>query len=659
MNPEDEIVTQMGLLLSQVRYARHALEDIERSTAHYAGLTIDLGAAGTAIGSPPLINGALAVYITNISELTSGGGGGFFEALFGGIGRLFGGLVGGLVGGAVGALALPFDLIVVDRIVRAVERILPMVERVSRAVERIIVMLRDLGILSRPTPVPAMAGTGVAGAAGAAAAGGGSSTVSQLTQMSDAMTRALDVAGRGPAAGAPEATGSAAQWLAMFRELRGVVDGLILLVPILVGAIAALLYRLTDIKREILSLLVFVVENLLVLRGIALVTIFDTIAAAAALAAQLLAIVATAVDRILLAIITAIGAALDAAEAAIHLLGDGLQATINALMTWLRDGLGNFLIFLGNTRVFRLIYHIVDILPLVLPALLRLLGHTPEEAAAQAAAAVIARGGTQAAADAAAAGARAAYAADLHRLDRAAARAFPGLTGGRAAGVGGPAGGGTIAGFPNIGDLALPPAATAAFRTRLEGAEKTIRDETGAALGAARTAMTGIERTARRALDQAPFEAELARQRQQVATDSRALADALRPAEDALARREPTGLDAVAQAYERWLTGGGMTNLMQRITDHFQRAPLGEPPERSILGRIVDAVTGDRVRATVEIGELVVEVSPAGERPTSELDLRRGHDGVSAWARWARDVTDRGGLGLDPELHPASSPVPA
>ncbi|HUO69802.1 MAG TPA: hypothetical protein VMU39_03415 [Solirubrobacteraceae bacterium] len=655
MNPEDVIVTQMGLLLSQVRYARHALEDIERSTAHYAGLTINLGAAGTAIGAPPLVGGALAVYITNISELTSGGGGGgFFEALFGGIGRLFGGLIGGLFGGAIGALALPFDLVVVERIVRAVERIMPMVERVSRAVERVIVMLRDLGILSPRPQVPATAGTGGGGAASA-----GESTTSQLIRVSDSMTRALDLAGRGPAAGAPEATGGAREWLMLFRELRGVVDGLILLVPILVGAIAALLYRLTDIKREILGLLIFAVENLLVLRGIALVTIFDTIAAAAALAAQLLAIVATAVDRILLAIITAIGAALDAAEAAVRLLGDGLKATIDALMTWLRDGLGNFLIFLGNTRVFRLIYHIVDILPLVLPALLRLLGHTPEEAAAQAAAAVIARGGTQAAADAAAAGARAAYAADLHRLDRAAARAFPGLTGGRAAGVGGPAGGGTIAPFPNVGDLALPPAATAAFRRTLEGAEETIRRETGAALGAARTAMTGIEHTARRALDQAPFEQDLARQRQQVAADSRALADALRPAEDALARREPTGLDAVAQAYERWLTGGGMTSLMQRITDHFQRAPLGEQPERSVLGRIVDAVTGQRVRATVEIGELVVELGPAGERPTSDLDRGRGHDGVSAWASWARDVADRGGLHLDPDLHPASNLLPA
>jgi hypothetical protein len=359
------------------------------------------------------------------------------------------------------------------------------------------------------------------------------------------------------------------------------------------------------------------------------------------------------------AIITAIGAALDAAEAAVRLLGDGLKRTIDALMAWLRDGLGNFLIFLGNTRVFRLIYHIVDILPNVLPALLRLLGHTPEEAAAQAADAVIARGGTQAAADAAAAAARAAYAADLRRLERAAARPFPTLIGGPATGVGGPAGGGTIAPFPDIGHLALPPAATAAFRHSLEGAEQTIRRETGAALGAARTAMTGIEQTARRALDQAPFESELARQREQVAADSRRLADALRPAEDALARREPTGLDAVARAYERWLTGGGMTNLMQRITDHFQRAPLGEQPERSVLGRIVDAVTGERVRATVEIGELVIELEPGAAQPRSELDRRRGHDGVSAWASWARDVADRGGLHLDPDLHPSTGLLPA
>ncbi len=42
---EEEIVTQIGLLLSQLRYARRALEDIERSTAHYGGVTFAVALA--------------------------------------------------------------------------------------------------------------------------------------------------------------------------------------------------------------------------------------------------------------------------------------------------------------------------------------------------------------------------------------------------------------------------------------------------------------------------------------------------------------------------------------------------------------------------------------------------------------------------------------
>src|SRR5262249_17972387 len=157
----------------------------------------------------------------------------------------------------------------------SVERIMPMVERAGQVFERIIRMLRELGILSPPTPAPA----------GAAAGAGGEPITSQMVRASDAMTRALDVAGRGPAAAAPEASGPAREWLATFRELRGVIDGLILLGPLLVGAISFLIYRLADIKREIVGVLSFAVENLLILRGIALVTILDLIASAASLAA--------------------------------------------------------------------------------------------------------------------------------------------------------------------------------------------------------------------------------------------------------------------------------------------------------------------------------------------------------------------------------------
>src|SRR3954452_25104686 len=104
----DELVSQIGLLLSQLRFARRALEDIERSTARYSGVTFAVAvAAGPKFGEPPLLSGALKVYVTNINDLTiSRGGVGLFEGLLGGIGRFFGGLAGGFAGGIIGGVSL-------------------------------------------------------------------------------------------------------------------------------------------------------------------------------------------------------------------------------------------------------------------------------------------------------------------------------------------------------------------------------------------------------------------------------------------------------------------------------------------------------------------------------------------------------------------------
>src|SRR5574340_536087 len=105
---DQDLVTQIGLLLSQLRYARRTLEDIERSTARYGGVTFAVAlAAGPRFGEPPLLNGALKVHVVNIDDLTVGRGAvGFFEGIFGGIGRFFGGLAGGFVGGIIGGVSL-------------------------------------------------------------------------------------------------------------------------------------------------------------------------------------------------------------------------------------------------------------------------------------------------------------------------------------------------------------------------------------------------------------------------------------------------------------------------------------------------------------------------------------------------------------------------
>ena len=59
---DDDLLTNIGLMLTQVRYARRALEDIERSTARYAGFAFASAlSAGPAFGAPPMLDGALKV----------------------------------------------------------------------------------------------------------------------------------------------------------------------------------------------------------------------------------------------------------------------------------------------------------------------------------------------------------------------------------------------------------------------------------------------------------------------------------------------------------------------------------------------------------------------------------------------------------------------
>src|SRR5512140_1463145 len=123
---DEEIITQLGLILGQLRFTRRAVEDIERSTARYGGFSFATAlAAGPRFGEPPMVNGALKVYVININDLAPGSGiGGFLEGLLGGIGRFFGGFLGGIVGGTISGVALPYIIAQMDRITARIERIL-------------------------------------------------------------------------------------------------------------------------------------------------------------------------------------------------------------------------------------------------------------------------------------------------------------------------------------------------------------------------------------------------------------------------------------------------------------------------------------------------------------------------------------------------------
>jgi hypothetical protein len=392
---------------------------------------------------------------------------------------------------------------------------------------------------------------------------------------------------------------------------------------------------MTDIKAAIVGVLAFAIENILVLRGVLLVVIGDTIAVAGDLAARVLGIVATAIDAILASIINVIASALTAAETAIRVLGTGLSNTVNALMTWLRDGLGNFLIFLGNTRVFRVVVHLVEVLPLVLPSLLRLLDRDVSSPAA---------------------------AADLARLDRASRISFPAIVGGAAGGTAA-----AIASMPDLGAVALPPAQAALLESTLSTAGQVLRLETGNALRTAQGAMRDIGVTVRQRLtDDRAFQSDLEQRRGEVEAQSAALARALGPARDLFnAQRPGSGLDRIAGAYQSWLQGGGMTTLMGRITDQLQHTPTSGPaPERTILGRIVEALLPEPPGAVVEVGEVVIEIAPPAAQPTGALSPadHAGAHAVAAVAAWMRDVHDRGGQIDDPRnvpLLPGTAMAPA
>jgi hypothetical protein len=581
---EEEIITQLGLLFTQMRLGRRALDSIERNTAAYRGVAFAAArSAGRQFGEPPLLNGALKVYVVNINDLASGGGG-FLEGLLGGVGRFIGGLFGGLVGGTIGGIALPYNLVQFARIAESIDKI-----------------LNRLGV----------------GSGGTSSSSGGSSLgamLPRLTQTIDALTNMFrtGVAPQQPAT--PTTAGRGGMpILPMLQAASGLVNGLILLLPILIGTFASLIVRIDDIKLAVVDMLQFIMRMVFLLRGIALVTIYDTIAAAARLGANLMSIVGTTVGTILGSIFRIIGALLNTAIEAVRFVLNGIRNTVDALMDWLRNGLGNLLIFLGSTRVFRLIFHMVDILPLVLPSLHHVI-----------------RGGDI-------------TPAEQTALTAAAARPVPGP--GIIGGAGGP-----IAPFPNLADTLLPPAEVTRLNTDLSAIGRTITTEIRGIFSTARGTLNDIGATMNEAVTtgETNFNTQLQGHLGTVQTRSMALASALSSARTEAAQRPQTGLEAIAQAYEGWLGGGGFDILMGRITDHFMRTPtVGPDVAGTIPGQVVTraGTAASGAPATIEIREVTIEVEPPPTtEPQPQPEVHEAQIDLETWDRQLQEFEDRGGV---------------
>lgn len=621
----EELFGQLGLILTQLRFTRRALEDVERSTARYHGLAFASALQrGPHFSEPPLFGGALKVYVVNINDLAPGGGfGGFMEGLLGGIGRFFGGFFGGLAGGVVSGVSLPVMLGQVERIARLINSIL---ERVLGRFPAKALETAAAPPSTAPPPPPAPP-TDLAKMLGDL-----KDTVNAFTALFQAASTGPAGTGPATAAGTSAAASTAAgrNWLQMLEVTRGVlqgishvIDSLIVLVPMLLGTLAVLISRLDDIKLALVGVLQFALQNVLLLRGVVLATVFDTVSSAARLGATVLGILATAVDRILASAFNIIGVLLDTAIEAFLFVSTGLKNTVDALLNWATTTLFAVLTTLGDTLVFRVFIHLVQLLPAVIPPLYEMIESvrlSPTERGALA------------------------IAASRTILPPA----FPGTPSG------------AIPAFPNPAALLTPPGNLIALRTTFTDASREISTQVGSILGATQGALSdfgkAMDTTAARG--EARFSEQLNGKLAALSAHSATLAETLTP--EAAPGNPATGLEAIAQAYEGWLTSGGLDRLLGTITDHFRRTPT--TAEGTLPSRITEAAATERPRATIDIQDVVIEVAPPTEAAAAPPEAAPAPPPLSdeqilgAVLRAIHDLEERG-VTFDPDALLAQLPA--
>jgi hypothetical protein len=553
---EDLIVTQIGLIFSQVRYLRMAVEQLERNTSRYAGIALDAAFAGPGgFGAPPMEAGALRVHVINIADLIAQDNS--FLGVLGGLLRAAGSLVGGLVSGAVGGVALPVTM-----------------AALAAATANIVQILRLIGFgetRNRPE-----------GEDQAESSSSVFALLDRIESVARELRQVLGLTNAQQQGTQPVAeTETTRTWLDMMRVISHIVDGLIILVPILIGAFASMLVKIEQLKIAIVDMLEFAVRNMLLLRGILLVTIYDTVAAAARMIAGVLNVLGTAINGILGSIFRMLESALAAVMGAIEALSGMITRVVNALLPWLVNTVITILRNVGELRVFKMLFGFVQILPSVLPPIFELLDK-PLNATEL--------GNLASARDAMQAAAAAPASTDLITLpempDFAAIEGVPEAMADAAAGISGAMAGAHsevtqmfataqrgMEGVANVMEAAVGPHG--------EGLTSTLQDRVGGVITSAET-----------------------------------LTQALRTARDTAAATGGTGLEAIAGAYERWITGTGLNEILERITTHFSENPAAAAPAGSILGRITAAAGSllglmdntEPARPTVEIGEVVVEI---------------------------------------------------
>ena len=567
----DEIVTQMGLLLTQIRGVRSTLDQVAQATARYAGFAFaEAFTPGGRFGAPPMRGGALLVHVNNLRDLVASSGiAGFFEGLLGGIGRFFGGLFGGLIGGTIAGVALPVMIWKVESIVTTLRTILDRLGIGGATPAR-------PGAAREPedSPTASVAGQPL------------TDQIGEFREILSLITGLFEASGSGSPA--PERIESSVtpqheRWMTMLRSVENVVGGvtqivkgLIILVPMLIGSLALLIDKLDSIKLAFVEMIQFILRNVMLLRGVVLVTVFDLLGVAARLAAGLVQVVGQMVQGLLTSLFDIAGTVLQGALAVFQFLAGGLQRVVNGMLRWLVDTLFVVLARFGDLRVFRLITHLIQVLPAVLPPLYELIrGSSPALTPTQQTA-----------------------------LDNAAALAMP-----DPAFPSGTLPSSLLPAMPDVADLAMPAAALTTLRTQMD----SLRDGLIRGVGdLSNSVATGFAQLSARF--DSMISTELDRSRSDYAANllavrerSAEFANAFAEAERAVRERPATGLEAIAQAYEQWLSGDGLSGLLSRITDLFRATP--PTATDSIPGAIVGE-TVDRPRASIEIQEVIIDLTP-------------------------------------------------
>jgi hypothetical protein len=585
MAAEDPVVTQLGLLLTQMRYSRAALEQVERATTKYAGIALSLpgGGSGGPLGAPPLIDGALKVYVVNIGDLTSGGGvGDVIAGALGGAGRFLGGLFGGVVGGTISSITFAWLIHSMRGIVEALDRMLARIgtkpeedkpksaEQAAADKRRTPTIVEQLGSIAETLRAAALA----------------FSTASAAPALPGV------VADAGAAAAAP----ATSTYLDLVRGVGGVVDGLNILLPNLTGSLAALLVRIDDIKIAIVDLLQFAVRCMLLLWYTVMGIVREALPMIGDFVVKLIGIVGDAVVMVILAAEKVVSSGLKASLTALDVAGTGLKATVDPLMVWLVQGLGKSLAFLGDLKLFRVLAHLANVLPLVLPVIARLAGKALSGKETDAL-----------------------VTASKMELPKPSATAAE------------------IPGLPNVGIgkagrdalMAEVLQATSDSVASYRAGERAVK-QAGADIATATSTLAG------------KLDTQLTEKMLAGGDTARALSKSLEIGQDMHKARPESRLDSVAKAYEAWLAGGGLVVIGRALEQHIATPPDG------VLTRAVAADVAARGAGTdfvaIEIDEVTIDLKAEAQLPVGPSGTVEPIDIDAEIARSQRTFNERNGI---------------